>query len=350
MSKEIFPDGRYFEHFQCDEVIEHAVPRTVTDGDVAQYQALYGGRHPLYCARPFAQNLGLPDMPVHDWLVFHLVFGKSVADISRHAVANLGYADGRFLKPVFVGDTLRARSRICGLRQNKSGESGLVMVETQGLNQHDETVLSYRRWVMVKKRDIAAAAPQTVWPENPDHVAAKNLPAPLGDFTAWQTDATGSRRKFDDFEIGEKIAHGDGSTIEEAEHMMATRLYQNNAAVHFDAQLQQQSRFDKRLVYGGHVISHAHALSFNGLGNLGPVLALNGGSHAAPCFAGDTLYGWSEILDRAEWPGRRDVGAVRLRHVMQKNQAIEDFALRDGEGRYAAPVVLDFDVWYGVPR
>ena len=345
MSVDKFPKGRFFEDFVIGDEIAHAVPRTLTSGDMAMYQALYGGRHPLYCAAPFAARLGLADMPVHDWLVFHIIFGKSVPDISRHAVANLGYANGRFLQPVYVGDTLRARSTIIGLRQNKSGESGLVMVETQGLNQRDEIVLSYQRWVMVKKQDASAPAPETVWPQPPESVTAQDLPPPVGDYTQWDKAATGSSKLFSDFAIGDKIHHGDGSTCEEAEHMMATRLYQNNAAVHFDAHLQSQSRFAKRLIYGGHIISHAHAMSFNGLENMGAVLALNGGSHAAPCFAGDSLYGWSEVLDKAPLVGRHDAGALRVRHVVVKNRRGDAFDLKNSDGKYADGVVLDIDVW-----
>ncbi len=345
-----FPDGRFFEHFTVGDVIEHAVPRTLTQGDAALYQALYGGRQALYAARPFAEKLQLADMPVNEWLVFHIIFGKSVPDISRHAVANLGYAQGRFLKPVFADDTLRARSTIIGLRQNKSGESGLVMVETQGLNQRDEIVLSYVRWVMVKKQNKETAAPDTIWPDMPDAVAAEALVPPTGNYAAWDKSATGSGRGFDDFAIGEKLAHGDGMSMEEAEHMLATRAYQNNAAVHFDAHLQSQSRFGKRLIYGGHMISHVHAMSFNGLQNAGAILALNGGSHAAPCFAGDTVYGWSEVLDKAAFDARADVGALRLRQVLVKNRPVGDMQLHDADGKYADGVILDLDIWLAMPR
>ena len=81
--------------------------------------------------------------------------------------------------------------------------------------------------------------------------------------------------------------------------------------MHFDALAQQQSRFGQRLIYGGHIISHAHAMSFNGLENMVALAGLNGGNHAGPVFAGDTLYGWSQVLDKAELAGRDDVGALR---------------------------------------
>lgn len=360
MSETPHQTGRYFEHFALGDVIEHAVPRTLGQGDASLYQALYGARNPLFCAQPFAAALGLADMPLDNWLVFHIVFGKSVPDISRHAVANLGYAQGRFLAPVYAGDTLSAASHIIGLRQNKSGESGLVMVETTGTNQRGEAVLNYTRWVMVKKQHRQAASsdavPDTVWPQPAPVIAADALPLPQADFSAWDIKATGSPLLFDDYETGMKIAHGDGTTLEESEHMLATRLYQNNAAVHFDARLQSQSRFGKRLIYGGHMISHAAAMAFNGLANLAGYAALNGGTHVAPCFAGDTLYGWSEVLEKAALPGRDDVGALRLRHVLVKNQTPQEgqFALKKdfdaAKQDYADNVALDLDVWVYMAR
>lgn len=355
MSQSYFPQGRYFEDFALGEVITHATPRTLSEGDAALYQALYGNRQILTSSAPMAETLGYRGRPLSDWLVFHIVFGKTVADISRHALANLGYASGRFGAPVYVGDTLSARSEVIGLRENKSGETGLVMVETQGANQNGDMVLRYRRWVMVKKRDPQNAAPQDMtWPETEAFVAADTLT--LGaddgalDFTKWDRQASGSPRLYGDFEIGETLHHGDGTTLEEAEHMMATRLYQNTAAVHFDAHLQADSRFGRRLIYGGHIISHAHAMSFNGLENAAHVLALNGGTHAAPAFAGDTIYGWSEIVDKAELAGRTDMGALRVRHYIGKNHRCEDMRARDAEAKLMPHIILELDVWLGLPR
>ena len=86
--------------------------------------------------------------------------------------------------------------------------------------------------------------------------------------------------------------------------MTATRLYQNTARIHFDLFAAKQGRFGRRLIYGGHVISLARALSFNGLANAFHVAAINGGRHVAPLFAGGTVYAWSEVLAKAELPGR----------------------------------------------
>src|SRR5215470_11146040 len=100
--------GNFFEDFRLGQVIEHATPRTVTTGDAALYVALYSPRFALQSSGAFAQAIGYPCAPIDDFLVFHIVFGKTVPDISLNAVANLGYANWRFLAPVYPGDTLTA--------------------------------------------------------------------------------------------------------------------------------------------------------------------------------------------------------------------------------------------------
>jgi len=341
--------GRFFEDFSLGEVIEHATPRTVTSGDVALYQALYGPRFALQSSDDFARALGFERAPVDDLIAFHVVFGKTVPDISLNAVANLGYADGRFLGFVYPGDTLSARSEVIGLRENSSRKTGVVWVRTTGCDRHGEAVLSYVRWVMVRKGDAAAPAPAPKVPALPS--AAADLRAPPGiDFARWDFRQAGSSRRWADYEPGERLDHVDGMTVEEAEHMMATRLWQNTARVHFDQHAAEQGRFGRRLVYGGHVISLARALSFNGLANAGLVLALNGGSHVNPVFAGDTIYAWSEVLERIELAGRSDAGALRLRTVATKNCPCATFPLKDDSGAYDPAVVLDLDYTVLVPR
>ncbi|MCG8649891.1 MAG: MaoC family dehydratase, partial [Pirellulales bacterium] len=142
----------------------------------------------------------------------------------------------------------------------------------------------------------------------------------------------------------------DGMTIEEAEHQLATRLFQNTAKVHFNAFAQKHDMFGRRLIYGGHVISLARALSFNGLANAFHIAAINGGRHVAPCFAGDTVYSWSEILEREEIPGREDVGALRVRTVATKDLQCENFPNKADENTYEEGVILDLDYWVAIPR
>ena len=119
--------------------------------------------------------------------------------------------------------------------------------------------------------------------------------------------------------------------------------------MHFNQFTEGQGRFGRRLIYGGHVISLARSLSFNGLGNAQLIAAVNGGRHVAPCFAGDTIFAWSEVIDRAEVKGRRDIGALRLRTIATKNLPCESFPGAVDKG-YADGVILDLDYWVLMPR
>ncbi|WP_424965115.1 MaoC family dehydratase [Dinoroseobacter sp. S375] len=336
--------GRFFEDYALGQVLTHAVPRTVSGGERALYHMLYPARHALYSSDAFAQASGLPASPLDDLAAFHIVFGKTVPDVSLNAVANLGYGEGRFLKPVYPGDTLRSVSEVIGLKQNSNGKSGVVYVRTKGLNQRDETVLEYVRWVMVRKANPDAPAPETVIPDLAKTVPAEDLVIPEGlDFTGYDFDLAGEPHRWGDYEVGEIIDHVDGVTIEEAEHMQATRLWQNTAKVHFDATFRPDGQ---RLIYGGHVISMARTLSFNGLANAQMVVGLNAGAHANPCFSGDTVKCWSEVLDKAETaaPG---VGAIRLRLVATKDGSVGE--LKGENGKYLPGVLLDLDYWALMP-
>ena len=166
---------------------------------------------------------------------------------------------------------------------------------------------------------------------------------------AYDAALAGSPRRFGDYRAGQKFDHRSGVTVESAEHMMATRLYQNTARIHFDGFTAAQGRFGKRLIYGGHVISLARAISFNGLANAFHIAAINGGRHVAPLFAGSTVFAWSEVLAKAELPGRSDVGALRLRTVATKDHPCADFPLKQDGGDHPA-VILDLDYWVLMPR
>lgn len=335
--------GRFFEDYRLGQVIPHAVPRTVSGGERALYHALYPARGALHSSDEFARACGLPQSPMDDLIAFHTVFGKSVPDISLNAVANLGYAQGRWLAPVWPGDTLTAQSEVIGLKENSNRRSGVVWVRTTGQNQHGGTVLDYVRWVMVRKRDADAPAPGTVIPDLAPSVAPGDLAIPTGlDFTGYDFARAGEPHRWADYAVGEVIDHVDAVTVEEAEHMLATRLWQNTAKVHFDATLREDGR---RLIYGGHVISLARALSFNGLANAQMIVALNGGAHANPCFAGDTVRAWSEVVDKAETPAP-GVGALRLRLVATRGDA---GARLDANGKHLPEVLLDLDYWALIP-
>ena len=341
--------GNYFEDFRLGQKIVHATPRTVTTGDQALYVALYGSRFAVQSSDEFARRLGYPCAPIDDLLTFHMVFGKTVPDVSLNAVANLGYAECRFLAPVYPGDTLSTTSEVIGLKENSNGKTGTVYVRSVGVNQRGEEVLSYVRWVMVRKGNEAARIEDQKVPE----LAAVVVPEALGgalpklDLTKWDSALAGSVHRFGDYAVGEKIDHVDGMTVEESDHMLATRLYQNTAKVHFNQFTEAQGRFGRRLIYGGHVISLARALSFNGLGNAFHIAAINGGRHVAPLFAGGTVHAWSEVLDKAELAGA--AGALRLRTRATVDLACATFPTEDGKPKEPG-VILDLDYWAVLPR
>lgn len=347
--------GNFFEDFSLGQTLVHGTPRTVGEADQSLYIALTGARHLLSSSKPAAHALGLRDRPLDDLLAFHLAFGKTVNDISLNAVANLGYADVRFLKPVYPGDTLSAESTVVGLKENSHGKSGVVWVRSTALNQNGEEVMTWIRWVMVHKRDPSHPAPSPITPEMPAYVKPDRLVIPFGlNAHGYETDLTGGRWLWDDYAPGERIDHPAGMTLDESDHTFATRLYQNNARLHFDAHMMADSQFKRRLVYGGHVISICRALSFEGLENVLAIAAINGGTHCHPTFAGDTLYAWSEVLDAWPMTGRANLGALRLRLVGVKNRRPETLpdAMRDIDGKRAHhdDVVLDLDYTVLLPR
>jgi 2-methylfumaryl-CoA hydratase len=343
--------GHFFEDFQLGQQIRHATPRTVTTGDVALYNGLFGARFAVQSSDIFAQKIGYPRSPLDDLLVFHIVFGKTVPDVSLNAVANLGYADCRFLKSIYPGVTLSAASEVIGLKENSNKKTGIVYVRSRGFDETGDTVLDYVRWVMVRKRNESSPAPDEKVPELPKIVEPARLggACPKINTAAYDTVLSGSPHRFGDYKVGEKIDHFDGNTVEEAEHMIATRLYQNTARIHFNNFIESKGRFGRRLIYGGHAISLARALSFNGFGNAFHVTAINGGRHVAPLFAGCTLFAWSQVLACAELPDRKDMGALRLRTIATKDRPCADFPFKSGND-YDSAVILDLDYWVLLPR
>ena len=337
--------GNFFEDFSLGQKIVHATPRTVTAGDQALYTALYGSRFAVQSSDEFAKAIGYPRSPLDDLLVFNIVFGKTVPDISLNAIANLGYAECVFLKAVYPGDTLSASSEVIGLKENSNGKTGTVYVRSHGRNQHGEDVLRFVRWVMVRKRDVKSAPPVAHVPELLK-VANVKPEFPRVDTAKWNFELSGLPHRFDDYAVGEKINHLDGITVEEAEHQLATRLYQNTARVHFNQFAEVSGRFGRRLVYGGHVISLARALSFNGLANAYHIAAINGGRHVAPLFAGGTVFAWSEIVDKAT---HGEVGALRIVTRATRDLPCGEFPIEDGTPEKPG-VILELDYWALIPR
>ncbi len=344
--------GPFFEDFSVGQVIRHASPRTVTLGDVALYQSLYGARFAMQSSSAFARSAGYPDAPIDDLLVYNLIFGKTVPETAMNSIAALGLADLRFVRPVFPGDTLMATSEVIGMKPTATGDAGVVYIRSVGRNQRGEIVLEYTRWTLIRRQDLSTRNIVAFVPDIPDHVPAEHIGTsvpPLNSYT-YDRSLAGSDAMWGDYEVGERIDHVDGMTIEEACQQMACGLYQIPSRIHVNLHAERGGRFGKRIAYGGAVLSLARSLSFNGLANAFHIAAINSGRHIAPVFAGDTIYAWTEIIDRRELPGRRDVGVVRLRTIASKDQPCNEFPLPPAGVSVPGPVVLELDYWAALPR
>jgi 2-methylfumaryl-CoA hydratase len=332
--------GNFFEDFQPGQRLTCPVPRTLTVGDAALYTALTGDRTALFSG---------PEAPLHPLVVFHSSFGQTVRNISLNARANLGYADIRWQAPVYPGDTLTTELEILGCRPNANGTTGVVWVGNRCTNQRGETVLSYTRWVMVRRRTDGALGPGGA-PALPDHVHASTLAGMALPSRIPRGEHTGGCFGWEDYAPGEVLHHSDGMQVGQGDHMSFTRLFQNSARVHFDA----HGMKGRPLIYGGVVISLGYALALNGLENRLGLCAINAGSHVNPTWEGDTLYAVTRVLDTAALDDT--TGLLRLQMLVFKNsdagRAWETLALPGEGGRptFAPEVVLSLDYWERILR
>lgn len=341
--------GNFFEDFSIGQKIVHPLPRTISEGDVSLYIAFTGSRFALHSSDVVANEMGFDKRPIDDTLMFHLTFGKSVQDISLNAIANLGYAEIAFPNPVYIGDTVSMTSSVIGLKENSNGKSGVVYVHSIGVNQMGEEVLNFKRWVMVHKKDkgtLSGIKEIPTFAEATPIADEINLP----EIKCVDTDASGGKYFFEDYEKGERLNHPEGITVDNSDHTLATKLYQNNAKVHFNDHMMKSSPMGERLMYGGIVISMARAISFNGLQNAQFMYAINSGAHANPTYAGDTIYAYTEVLETIDHK-REDIGLLRLRTIAVKNQKSSEIENPKGEdGKYLKNVVLDLDYTVVIPK
>ena len=178
--------------------------------------------------------------------------------------------------------------------------------------------------MMRKRNEGMIKSFQNTIPDLPDKVKTKDFNLIENfDIDKWSSSVSGSNFYFNDYSKEEEIHHLDGQTIEEAEHQIATRLYQNNARVHFNQHIEKSGRFGKRIIYGGYIISLARAISCNGLANTFKLAAIHSGKHSAPTFAGDTIYAWSKILEKEII--NKNVGAMMIRTLASKNDSKMNF-------------------------
>ncbi len=346
--------GNYLEDFSPGQIFNHPIPRTISEGDASLYLALLGNRNPLYCSLKTANAVNFKSIPIDDLLLFHIAFGRTVNDISLNAVANLGYANIQFKNPAFVGDTISSQTKIIGLKENSNKSTGIVYVQSAAFNQDGTELLSWIRWVMVPKKNAGAKIIEQLPDALPDSADLSIIERKGIIFSNLDLADTGSNKLFEDYQIGDAFNHSSGITIDETDHTLATKLYQNNAKLHFDAHMMKDTPFKRRLIYGGHIISLCRSLSFEGLENAIQILGVNSGTHSNPTFAGDTIYCRTEITDKLELSQFNGAGILRLRQFGFKNKPgskiSEITTEKNGKKIYNSNTVLDIDYFVLIPR
>ncbi|MBZ5562194.1 MAG: MaoC family dehydratase [Acidobacteriia bacterium] len=153
--------GRYFEEFKVGQVFKHWPGRTISEFDDTWFSLMTMNQNPLHIDEHYARQTQHGQRLVNGTLVFSLVVGLSVADISGRAIANLEYEEIKHLGPVFHGDTIYAESRVLDKTESKTkADRGIIYIETKGFNQKHEAVLSLKRRVLIPKRppEVAPSA------------------------------------------------------------------------------------------------------------------------------------------------------------------------------------------------
>ena len=150
--------GRFFEEFEPGDVYKHWPGRTITQADDTQFALLTMNQHPLHIDAAFAEGTQFGQNLVVGTLVFSIAVGLSVPDVSGKAIAMLEYESVKHEGPTFHGDTIYAETTVLEKRESRSRDDrGIVSVETRATNQRDETVLTYRRTLLIPKREAARA-------------------------------------------------------------------------------------------------------------------------------------------------------------------------------------------------
>lgn len=311
--------GRLLDDFVPGDVHAHPWDVTVDEGMLALFAASFQCAIPTYNSRAAARALGLSDRPVHPLLLLNLGLSFSVHDVSERAIANLAYIDARFPEACYPGETVRATSRVIAVKPVSSGDKGVVHVRTEVTTDAGAVVCSFERKALVRAGRAAGR------PESPAHTLTQRepsiarLPRELTGDLPPSPRAGGFSFFYEDFAVGDVIAHAYGRTVTESEHVQLTTLARNSHPLHTDEHFCKHGSFAKtRVVYGGLVLFWVLSLtSRDTAGNAVWDLGLDDGAHSSGVLAGDTLFAASKVIaveDRGP-----HAGAVTLRIVGLKN-------------------------------
>ena len=315
--------GRKLDDFLVGDVYDHPWEVTIDGGVLGPWQASFLEANPLYSSRTYAQAMGFADRVVPPALVLNLGLSFSVHDVSQQAIAHLAYIDVRFPAALYPGDTFRAFSRVLGVKPTSKPDRGTVHVQTIGLNQHNECVLSFERKALIRAGRVAGrpSTPVRTLEALEEQRFTDVAYAPgmvMG--SADRPSSVGQPFFFDDLEEGDIFVHDAGRTVGESEHMMLTTLVRNSHPLHWDRFYSEANSFKKEpIVYGGLVLSWVLGLaSWDIGGNVLWELGMDAGAHPAPVLAGDTLFAASKILRKnrtSRWTGEVSVRTVGVKNV-----------------------------------
>ena len=323
--------GRWLEECVPGRVFRHPRGITLTKDLMLEWATTFMEANPVFLNEQAACQAGYTSLPAAPHLVMNLVLSMGVQNNSEKAIANLGYYDVRFLRPVYAGDTLTALSRVKDRRDRGPGKPGIITVDTLGLNQAGLVVISYSRKILIPREgdgpiDPDATATAEVDFPQPESIEL-HIPAPRFNEARSDRLLSSDQTMLQDFQDGEIIIHPNGRTITD-EHIPWTYRTLNTHPLHYD-RLYSAGRegpmSGEPVVYGGLVFAWLLGLasrecSDNALWEMG----FHEGYHTQPSFSGDTVYALTRIR-RVEAPfpvqgqDRSRAGVVHMQLIGLKN-------------------------------
>lgn len=324
--------GRYLDEFVPQQIFVHPRGFSFERAAMLDFARTFMQANPLYLNVEYAKAHGFADLPASPQMVFNVVLSLGVQNDSEKAIANLGYYNVQFLRPVHAGDTLRAYTQVTDRKERGADKPGIVTIRTLGINQDHRVVLQYERKIMVGYRNDRP--PTTPVPEAPVEfpwVATPVLELPVATGSV-PRDLTGPNTYFEDFTPGDIIVHPNGRTITE-EHQALTYRVGNTHPLHFDRVFStglSGKMSGEPIVYGGLVFAWLEGLasrdvSENALWEVG----FTEGYHTQPAIAGDTVAALSRVLATESLPDTDAAGIVTIQFIGVKNigaaQALETF-------------------------
>jgi 2-methylfumaryl-CoA hydratase len=316
--------GRYLDELEPGQVFEHPRGFTFTASNMLDFARTYLQANPLYLNRNYAQELGFADLPASPQMVFNVTLSLGVQNDSEKAIANLGYYQVQFLRPVYPGDTLSAFTRVLDRRDRGADKPGITLIRTVGVNQSGEVVLQYERKIMVGWRnERRETTPAPAFDKAFPYEDSPQAQIPFSE-TSKSGGLSGPNTYFEDFQAGDIIVHSNGRTITE-EHMALTYQVGNSHPLHFDRVFSSGlsgKMSGEPIVYGGLVFAWLEGLASRDVSEHAQwELGFTEGYHTQPAFAGDTLGALTRILKVEDAPGIERCGLVTMQLVGVKNMS-----------------------------